>query len=77
MSKLNDLKTPRTTEGLRDMLFEELDLFREGRSSIKRAQVIVNFAREIINASRLEIVHAAMLLEANKNGKKPTMLLGR
>lgn len=66
--------TPRSTAGLRDMLFAELDAFRAGKSSTKRAQIIVNYARTIIDTTRLEIVNSAMLLEQRKHGT-PTLTL--
>ena len=65
--------TPKTIEGLRDMLFKEMDDFRAGKSSIKRAQVIVNFSKEILNATRMELVNAAIQLDV-KNGR-PTLRL--
>ena len=68
MTQQTPTKTPRNTEGLRDMLFEELDNFRAGKSSTKRAQIVVNFAKEILNTSRLELINAAVLLDKNKNG---------
>ena len=61
--------TTRTTRGLRDMLFQEMDDFRQGKSSVKRATTVINFSREIINAARLEMVTSALMLEAEKNGK--------
>jgi len=69
------IKIERSVHGLRDLLFTELEHFRAGNSSIKRAQTIINFSREIIAASRLEIVQSALLLEATKNGSNKTLLL--
>lgn len=58
--------TVRTPAGLRDMLFDELDRFRAGKTTPKHAQVVVHFARSIIDSSRLELI---VLHLGEKGGK--------
>jgi len=45
----------RTSEGLRDALFDELDLLRQDKSNSHRAMAVAKLATQIINSVRLEI----------------------
>lgn len=58
--------TERTTAGLCDALFEELDLLRNGKSDAHRASAVSKMAVQIINTKRLEI-DAASYLKAGLN----------
>jgi hypothetical protein len=71
------LTTEKSASGLRDMLFAEMDDFRNGKSSPKRAQIVVNFAREIINASKLEIIHASISakVKSRENDRREKLTL--
>jgi len=62
--------TSKSIPGLRDMLFDELDNFRRGRSTINRARTIVNFSREIIDTVRLEIINSALVIEKRAGDAK-------
>jgi hypothetical protein len=66
------IKTVRSAAGLRDVLFEELDAFRNGKVSVKHAQTVVNIARSIIDSSRLEIIGLAITNKANDVKKQLT-----
>ena len=74
-SNLKEIKIDMTTSGLRKLLFLELENFRDGKSTVKRAQTIINFSREIIAAARLEMVTAAILLEKARNNESKTLSL--
>lgn len=45
----------RTAEGLRDVLFDEIDKLRDGRGDRRRALTIATLASQIINTARVEI----------------------
>ena len=46
---------PRTAEGLRDALFDEINGLRKGTTDVNRARVISQLAHRIIEAARLSI----------------------
>jgi hypothetical protein len=48
-------KTPTTTSGLSEALFDEFDLLRNGLSDAHRAGAVAKLAVQIINTKRLEI----------------------
>lgn len=50
MAKIN-----RTSLGLRNALFEELDLLRNGESTPQRAAVVAKLAVQIVNTVNLEL----------------------
>lgn len=49
------LKVKRTSLGLRDALFDEIDALRTGESNPARAMSIAKLAVQIINSAALEI----------------------
>ena len=49
------IKTPRTSSGLREALFGELDAIRSGEGSPQRASAAAKLAREIINSVKMEV----------------------
>lgn len=71
MSKSCNLpEIPKTAEGLRDALFDEINQIRKGKGNIPRAKVIAQLAHRIIEAARLSIQVNGRLKPAN------TTLLG-
>lgn len=56
----------RTAEGLRDALFDELNLLRTGNATTAHARAVANLCRLIIETARLEYAHVNALIEANK-----------
>lgn len=48
-------KTERTSLGLRDTLFDELDALRDGSSTPQRAGAIAKLAVQIVNTVNLEL----------------------
>jgi len=71
------ISIPRSSEGLREMLFVELELFRGGETSIKHAQTVVNLTREIISLERTGIVRQALLESLKKDAKKNQRALAK
>jgi hypothetical protein len=47
--------TTRTSRGLRDTLFEELDMLRNGESEPLRAAAVAKLAVQIINTAMIEV----------------------
>lgn len=50
-----EFRTTRTSRGLRDCLFEELDLLRNGKSEPQRAASVAKLAVQIINTAMIEV----------------------
>lgn len=48
-------KSTRTSAGLRDILFDELDALKSGESNPQRAQAIAKLACQVINSVKMEI----------------------
>jgi hypothetical protein len=67
----------RTTEGLRDMLFDEIELLRQGKTETHRLAVIGRASYQIIASARLELEFAALrsrLLDATGTPVKSVQL---
>lgn len=45
----------RTSQGLRDILFEEIDQLRGENGDPQRATAVVNLAKQIMNTARVEM----------------------
>lgn len=73
----NEIKIERSCAGLRELLFQEMENFLTGKSSIKRAQTVINFSREIMTATKLEIVQSALTLSKKDEaqGERRTLTL--
>lgn len=63
-------EVPKTTEGLRDALFDEINLIREGKSNPQRARALAQLADRIIDSIRVQIQFGRLLSENNKEGSK-------
>jgi hypothetical protein len=66
----------RTSEGLRDALFEELDMLRKGDSTPQRAGAVSKLATTVIDAARLDIEFVRFAKASGKNKPQP-LKLGR
>lgn len=55
-------KIIRTSLGLRDALFDELDALREGKTNPNRANAMAKLAVQIINSVKIEIDHQRHVL---------------
>jgi hypothetical protein len=64
----------RTSCGLRDILFEEIDTLRAGKSSVARARAIARLADKILGSVNLEI--GSYSLSLGLNGKAMLELPG-
>jgi hypothetical protein len=62
---------PKTTEGLRDALFEEINLLRQDKTTPNRARALSQLARDIIDSIRVQIQYQRLI---TKDGAKPMQL---
>ncbi len=51
-------KIVRTSEGLRNALFDEMDNLRSGTSDTKRASMVAKLANTIVSVAKVEMEHA-------------------
>ncbi len=51
----NDNEITRTSKGLRDALFDEIDGLRRGEVDPKRANAVARLAAEIVNTVKMEV----------------------
>lgn len=47
--------TKRTTQGLRDILFDEIEELQSGKGDPAKAQAVAHLAKQIINTARVEM----------------------
>lgn len=64
-------KTVRTTMGLRDAMFDELDALRSGESTPKRAAAAARLAGAIVNSVKIEIDHQKHVATLSSIGDSP------
>lgn len=71
MAKLT--KTPtreRTSEGLRDVLFDEIAELRTGKGDARKSMAVANLAKQIINVAKVEMdFHAQMHRHAQEGSE--------
>lgn len=63
----------KTTEGLREMLFDELTLLRAGKIDQARARATANLARQIVESIRVQVQFQRVL---NENKKQMSLIGG-
>lgn len=61
---------PKTTEGLRDALFDELNALRAGKSNPQQARAVAQMADKIIDSIRVQIQYGRLLHESGKPAKQ-------
>jgi hypothetical protein len=57
----------RTAEGLRDALFDELNLLRSGEATTSHARALASVARLVLESARLEIEQIKQLQTVGKS----------
>lgn len=70
--KLDKMPVPKTAEGLRDALFDEINMLRRGKSTPQRARVMAQLASQVIDSLRVQIQAQRLLLGGDK--AKPVQL---
>lgn len=71
-----DMGTARTSASLRDILFDEIDKLRAGKSNPKQAKAVAVLAQNIIKSAEVELVYQKMKIN-DPNVNKTPMLLGQ
>jgi hypothetical protein len=66
------IQIPKTIEGLREALFDEINLVRSGKGDLQRARAVAQLASQAIDSIRVQIQYGRMLL-ANQD-EKPIQL---
>jgi hypothetical protein len=71
VSKNEVLIIPKTIEGLRDALFDEINDIRAGRSSLQRARAVAQLASKAIDSIRVQIQYGRLISQANNEKPIP------
>lgn len=69
--KKDELPIPKTIEGLRDALFDEINAIRQGKGNLQRSRAVAQLAAQSIDSIRVQIQYGRMLLAAKESGPIP------
>lgn len=58
----------RTTRGLRDLLFDEIDELRTGDGNPEKSMAVANLAKQIVNTAKVEIDFQRVIQEHEAGG---------
>jgi len=61
-------KSNRTTQGLRDILFDEIELMRGENGDPTRAMAVANLSKQIINTAKVEMDFLRTMADLNTAG---------
>lgn len=61
-------KMKRTTKGLRDVLFDEIEQLRSAEGDPTRAMAVANLAKQIINVAKVELQFHEQMTKHAENG---------
>lgn len=78
-NKAGPAKPIRTTQGLRDILFDEIDELRTGNGDPTKSMAVANLAKQIINVAKVELDFHRQIEAQAKEGspvKMGTLQLG-
>ena len=67
---------PKTTEGLRDALFDEINALRAGTSNPQQARALCQLADKVIDSIRVQIQYGRLLNDKEKSKNQANILLG-
>ncbi len=62
-------KSLRTTEGLRDLLFDEIDALRADNADVAKSVAVANIAKQIINVAKCELEFKRVLMQHEEAGR--------
>lgn len=54
-AKVGMTPAARTTRGLRDLLFDEIDELRTGEGNPEKSMAVANLAKQIVNTAKVEL----------------------
>lgn len=63
-----EIEIPKTIEGLREALFDEINLLRNGKGNLQRARAVAQLSAQTIDSIRVQIQYGRLML-ANKDEK--------
>jgi len=63
----------RSSQALRDALFDELDDLRSGEGDPSRALAVAKIAQQIVSTARIEMEFHRMVISANEKGNNVAM----
>jgi hypothetical protein len=63
----------RNTQGLRDVLFDEIEQLRNGDGDPSRALAVANLAKQIINVAKVEIDYHREMVRMAESGNAPKL----
>lgn len=66
-------KVKRNTQGLRDVLFDEIEQLRTGDGDPSRALAVANLAKQIINVAKVEIDYHREMVKMAESGNTPKL----
>lgn len=66
-------KTSRSTQGLRDILFDEIEELRTGNGDPTKSLAVANLARQIIGTAKVELDFHRVMMSAAEAGKPVTL----
>lgn len=72
--QVSSLPVVKSTEGLRDALFDEINMIRQGNGNPQRARAIALMAARVIDSIRVQIQYGKMLNDQKKQGEKEFLL---
>lgn len=59
----------RTTNGLRDALFDEINTLRSGNGDANTSLAVANLAKQIINVAKVELEFQRVMMQAQEAGQ--------
>lgn len=68
MAKAKAAQAGRTTQGLRDILFDEIDELRGGDGDPTKSLAVANLAKQIINTAKVELDFHRVMQSADAQG---------
>lgn len=66
-------KNHRTTQGLRDALFDELEELRGPDGKPEKSMAVANIAKQIINTAKVELDFQRLIVQAANEGTPITL----
>lgn len=72
MAKERKPDVPKTIEGLRDALFDEINLLRAGKTTPQKARVISHLAAQVVQSLQVQIQYQKLV--QNNSSIKPIMI---
>lgn len=63
----------RTSQGLRDILFDEIEELRSGDGDPQKSMAVANLAKQIVNTAKIELDFHRQMAQHAEAGKPVTM----